>query len=393
MPLEASRGYIGKRKKLSGIFYETALPNEYLVEIGRKDIRPVLGGRRFRLFKKFIRVPAYVQTLYFVTDNANVDYQGIGIEGFASWRIDPASPKMAITTLDFFDEEDPMAKTNQELKTICVEAVRHVISNMTIEDAMRKKEEIAENLKIQLKEVEAKWGIIFDQVGIEKVTVMSASLFENLQAEFRDKLRLDVERNRINTDKQIISEENVMKEKTELEKLDTDKKIQSTKLNNSSSIKKEELEQHEKIVEQERRIKEEAFRKELVFNTEKEKKEYEFSLLQKQLELELQKTEIKRLEEQKNIEMIKNTMEENRLKIEQLKKQLSQYFTDEALLNAFIENIPSIFSSMKIDHYSVMSGSDGGISPVTKVLGEVINLLKTNDIGGLFKKIKETKKN
>jgi hypothetical protein len=120
--------YIGRRRKLHGPFFETALPNEYLVEIGRRRVSLQLGGRRFRMFRKFIRIPASVQTLRFSTDNANQDYQGIGIEGYANWRIDPVNPETAIHALDFFDENDPMARTNAGLRTICVEAARHVIA-------------------------------------------------------------------------------------------------------------------------------------------------------------------------------------------------------------------------------------------------------------------------
>ena len=49
--------YIARRKKLHGPFFETALPNEYLVEIGRRKVSLQLGGRRFRLFKKFMQSP------------------------------------------------------------------------------------------------------------------------------------------------------------------------------------------------------------------------------------------------------------------------------------------------------------------------------------------------
>ena len=87
--------YVKRRKKLSGVFFEVALPNEYLVPMGQKRVKPILGGKRFRLFRKFLRVPASVETLYFKTDNANMHYQGIGIEGYASWRIDPARPEVA----------------------------------------------------------------------------------------------------------------------------------------------------------------------------------------------------------------------------------------------------------------------------------------------------------
>lgn len=113
-----------------------------------------MGGKKLKLFQRFLRVPAYVQKLNFSTDNANIDYQGIGIDGYASWRINSENPSTAISTLDFFDETDPMEKTNQALITICIEAVRHVIANMSIEQALKNKDEIAENLKNQLQIVE-----------------------------------------------------------------------------------------------------------------------------------------------------------------------------------------------------------------------------------------------
>jgi hypothetical protein len=106
------------------------------------------SGKQFRLFKKFLRVPGSVQTLYFETDNANMNYQGIGIQGYASWRIDPECPELAIATLDFFDEDDPMRNTNEKLRTICTEAVRHVLANMSIDDALKKKDDISGNLKL-----------------------------------------------------------------------------------------------------------------------------------------------------------------------------------------------------------------------------------------------------
>ena len=86
-------------RKFSDFLFERALPNEYLVVVGKKNISPVLGGKKFRWFNKFIHVPAFVQRLKFSTDNANVDYQGIEIHGYASWRINPDNPAKSIATL------------------------------------------------------------------------------------------------------------------------------------------------------------------------------------------------------------------------------------------------------------------------------------------------------
>jgi len=131
--------YIKKRKKLSVPFFEIALPNEYLVRIGSKHVKLIIRRKKFGLFEKYIRIPASIQTLEFTTDNANINFQGLGIEGFAPWQIDPNNPVKAIQSLDLFDENDPMANTNYELKIMCIEAIRHVIANMAIEDAHRKK--------------------------------------------------------------------------------------------------------------------------------------------------------------------------------------------------------------------------------------------------------------
>jgi hypothetical protein len=305
----SKNNYVMARKKLSGLFFETALPNEYLVEIGKEKITPKLGGRRFRLFKKFIRVPANVQTLHFSTDNANVHYQGIGVEGFATWRINPADPAKAIQTLDFFDAQDPMQQTNEELKTICIEAVRHTLANMSIDEALRQKEEIAEKLHNQLKSIEDKWGIIFDQVGIEKVRIMSNSLFEELQSQYRNELRLESEKTRIETDKQISSQETAMQEVVQLEKISSDRKVNQKNVENDSELKNIRLEENRKVAEKERSIKEEGYRQDMAFKLEQEQKKNELDALSQKLKIDLQSTEIQMLETQKKIELLNAEIE------------------------------------------------------------------------------------
>lgn len=377
--------YVRKRRRLSGAFFEVALPNEYLVEIGTRNVKPVLGGRRLRLFRKFIRVPASVQTLYFSTDNANVDYQGIGIEGYASWRIDPSAPEVAIRTLDFFDENDPMARTNKELQTICVEAVRHVIANMSIDDALKKKDEIGENLRAQLKEVEKKWGIIFDQVGIEKVRIMSSKLFENLQARFRDELRLEVERKRISTDRDIAREENILREKTGLDAIETDKKINLSQVETESRVKEMRIDESAKIAARERDVREEEMRKELKFMAEKEQKQHDLAMLTKELQLKQLESEKKLLAGQEGAEKLRGSIEKLKLEIETLRQKLEQSYTPELLTSTFLEKLPELYKALKIEHYTVLdSGGKDGITPASKFLGEILALLKTADLSSIF---------
>ena len=344
-------------------------------------------------FKKFLRVPASVETLYFKTDNANMHYQGIGVEGYASWRIDPARPEAAMTTLDFFDEDDPMDRTNSELKTICIEAVRHVISNMSIDDALKKKDEIAENLIGQLKEVEKKWGIIFDQVGIESVRIMSSKLFENLQSEYRDSIRLNVEKKRLETDRDIATAENSSREETELERLETDRKIEIKNVENETVVKELKLDEEQKIAQKERDIQEDEYREEMKFKGEKAQKDHELSVLNNNLELKLIELEQKLLESKIEAENLKNQISKKHLEIEKIKRDIEQTFTNSALADKLIENLPELYGSLEIDNYSVLdSGGNGTISPVARLLKEIMFLLKDSDIASLFSKTGESVK-
>jgi CII-binding regulator of phage lambda lysogenization HflD len=369
------------RKKYSGLFFERALPNEYLVPVGKKNVKPVLGGKKFRWFRKYIHVPAFVQRLKFSTDNANVHYQGIEIQGYASWRINPENPEKSIATLDFFDDNDPMLKTNEELKTICIEAVRHTIANMTIDDALKKKDDIAESLLVQLKTIENKWGIIFDQVGIEQVRVMSAKLFNDLQSEFRSKLHLNASISQLQTDSEIARLNNETHEKNTTEKLETEQKLGMIKVQNSTKLKQKELLEEMNLNEQKRKYKEEAFRNEITFKMEQEEKEHEFEILKNNLKISLNKLETQMLETSKDLEVVKSEISRKHLEIRELEKKLEQSYSNEQLKMDFIQMLPQLFEAIRIDNYAVLdTGSNSSTSPVLKIIQELFFALKNTGI-------------
>lgn len=73
--LKQSRSRPVQPKKINDIgswFFIYALPNEYILPIGVDGAKPVLGGRFFRLGRKFLKVPASVETVYFTSDSGTV---------------------------------------------------------------------------------------------------------------------------------------------------------------------------------------------------------------------------------------------------------------------------------------------------------------------------------
>lgn len=348
--------YVGDRRKLTGLWFETALPSEYLVTLGGK-LRPVRGGRAFRWFglRKCIRIPASIQTLEFATDNANMHFQGLGIEGYAAWQIDESQPARAISTLDMFDEHDPMARTNRELNLMCVEAVRHVIANMSIEDAMRKKEEIASRLTEQLKQVESRWGIIFHQVGVRSVRVMSGRVFEDLQASYRNEMRLKSSQSRIDTDRLIAQQENKQREETESERLATDQRLHLSEVENRSRARTAALVQEEAIAQAQDKVDSTRISLET-----KRKRELEIPLL----ELEAKLAELEA------------TAARIRLEMERARREVEQTFSEAALSEKLIESMPGIAAATKIDSYTVMDGN--GVSPLARLVTELTTLLRSD---------------
>ena len=235
-----------KVSKFRSIFFEHALPNEYIVQIGIADAKPVLGGKFFKLGKQYLKFPAAVQTVYFTSDNANKNYQGLKIDGYACWRIDPESPELAARTLDFTDQENPMGNTNRILRTICTEAIRHIIANTTIEEALTKKDEIGRDLKAQLERIERTWGITFDQVGIERVTILSESVFDDLQQKTRDQLRLSASESRMVTDRDIEKKQAEYSQEMDHVRSEAEKESRILKATTESEVHKVELEEEAK---------------------------------------------------------------------------------------------------------------------------------------------------
>jgi hypothetical protein len=238
--------------RIRSLLYEHALPNEYIVEIGRRDAKPLLGGKFFRLNRRFLKFPAAVQTVYFTSDNANKNYQGLKIDGYACWRINPDHPEMAAATLDFNDQDNPMGNTNRILRTICTEAIRHIIANTSIEDALTKKDEIGRDLKEQLGRIERSWGIIFDQVGIERVTILSSQVFEDLQQKTRDQLRLNAAESRMVTDSEIEKQRSAHMEEMERLRSQTEKESRMLKAATETEIHNVELEQENRRLAEQR---------------------------------------------------------------------------------------------------------------------------------------------
>lgn len=329
-----------KARDCDSLFFVRALPSEYLVEIGKERVSAVLGGKRFRLFRKFLKIPASVQVVRFSVNNHSKNYQGLLIEGYACWRINPERAEQAVNTLDFYDASDPMQKTADNLQAICTEAIRHIVTNMDIEEALKNKERIASELKTHLLSIEQRWGITFDQVGIEHIKILSDKVFNDLQAKERDKLRLDASLSRFETD------EKIQKASAEFEKT-----TQKTKLDTQKAQKLLEFEHEKDVREKESELKARTHEIEHKMALDKLAREQEEIAGQKQVALEL-------LEKEKAALECKMLQEDKRLDVLRREREIANMVTLEVAVVDFLDKLPECLAALDIEQFNVDLSSD-----------------------------------
>jgi flotillin len=138
----------------------------------------------------------------------------VEVAGFAVWKID--DPEKAAACFDFSNSAAALASIGENLRNVVESAIRHQVANMTIENALRKRGTIILELKNELAYMAGQWGLVIETVEIRNVRVLSAQLFGQMQAPFRDKMRLEAETSGLQTEQQLAEHRLAQKEEIAL---------------------------------------------------------------------------------------------------------------------------------------------------------------------------------
>ena len=85
--------------------------------------------------------------------------------------------------------------------------VRHKIANSTIDDIMTKREEMRKDMRKELNQMLNGWGVWVESVEITEVRILSKTLFENMQIEFRENQRFNAEMIKLESNRTIKNEQ------------------------------------------------------------------------------------------------------------------------------------------------------------------------------------------
>ena len=184
-------------EKLKRWGWISAKPSEFLIRM--RGGRVLSQGQGAAIFKwpwdSVAIVPTSIQRLHFVADQITQEKVGVKVTGIAVYRI--AEPLIAFRMLNFSFPERAQEKLAQMMEEMCVGASRRLIANLSVEQCLTKrKEALSTELIREIAPVvsgtgrvedatDRGWGLVVDTIEIQDVRVMSAQVFANMQARFR----------------------------------------------------------------------------------------------------------------------------------------------------------------------------------------------------------------
>lgn len=229
-------------------FYVCVRPDEYVVHYGRGG-RVKHCGRGVSFFcwpgETYLAVPSTLRDVNFVADQITTEKQGVRVQGFLAYRI--SDFEKAYQTLDLrarasrvlmaaeknvdnneyatktaetlvkFDPNDSLAKTDLVLRRLAESVVRHEVSNKTVQQMIEEREAVIDSMKDQIAPTVARWGLVVETIEFTEVWVRSKTLFEHLQAEYRNKVRFEAEKSTSETERAIA--ENRLESEREIARL------------------------------------------------------------------------------------------------------------------------------------------------------------------------------
>lgn len=121
--------------------------------------------------------------------------QGLEVSTMVEWVIDKndEGPMKAFKNLGQDLTQQVPYTANSMISDMCSSILRSQISNSTINEVIKNRQQLREKVIKEMSEVVKGWGVHLETVEITDVRILSGTLFSNLQCQFREQNRKTAE--------------------------------------------------------------------------------------------------------------------------------------------------------------------------------------------------------
>ncbi|MHA2097464.1 MAG: SPFH domain-containing protein [Candidatus Kariarchaeaceae archaeon] len=127
--------------------------------------------------------------------------QDVRINGLVIWRIE--DPVKAYQSITGSQQKGVMAQINRVLEQLVESIIRTTVAQLSLDQVLRERSLIIEAIMTELVTVVGPMGIKVNTAEIRHVDVVDNNLFNDLQEQFRQEARLDAEKIKIETNREI----------------------------------------------------------------------------------------------------------------------------------------------------------------------------------------------
>jgi len=351
-------------------------PNEWLVLLANGEM--VTAGVGLAIFKglteNVVKFPSEISRVDFSAEQVTVEMQGLKVTGFALWSV-------------FRDDDGPFRAykfiapgqlgANQNVRGMVESLVRKYVANSSIQKILKDRDSMRQAIKSELTTTLKGWGVWLESVEITEVRICSNSLFEDMQAEFRQDQHLKAEKIRLESEKQL-SEQKAQHD-IELAKMMVDRDLNISKLTCEKNImiaKNISDEQNQKLLyeaEQSLRFEEkqaEMGNQNLKIQIEKAKFEKELQLEKQAMQHDIDLAKVRR---QLEIEDLKY---QSKLRNLDLQIKMEQTMTPVNIQKATLDATVKVYEKLPINEVKLSNF----MSPNTGIRGLLPDLVSMSEI-------------
>ena len=156
------------------------------------------------------------------TQQVTKEMQGLEVSAMIEWTVDKEGdgPMKAFKNLGQDLASDHPWTANSMLSDMCSSILRAQISNSTINEVIKNRQELREKIIKDMSEVVKGWGVHLETVEVTDVRILSGTLFTNMQTKFREQNRKTATLQTMQVNNEI--EEERIKHETETSKRNAD---------------------------------------------------------------------------------------------------------------------------------------------------------------------------
>lgn len=172
--------------------------------------------------ESYVKFSSQINQVDFSAQQVSVECAGVEVTGTIVWSVfrEDDGPMVAYRCFG----QDLIAgkphKANKQIKEIASSIIRDRIANMTIQEILKNRALLREGVKEAIQKLGTNWGIWLETCEVTDVKILSSTLFENLQQEFKEQSRLESTKIQARTQQMIDNDNLVRKAQTDKIKLE-----------------------------------------------------------------------------------------------------------------------------------------------------------------------------